>query len=169
MDYWNSLQSSFHIPALSLIHSRVVCSLLRVILLKSKSEPIPTLLKTSSDFLMVLTMSYISLTCFLHSIFSVHIFCSSSLVHSTSWTYLVHTKPIPISGPLNLISLPGTLFSRYPYGYIQISAQKLFYQRGPIILFLFYSTLFFFIALITNQYIYFLHIYYIFLLAIFPM
>lgn len=156
MDYCNSLQISLHTPALSLIHSRVVCSLLRVTLLKSKSEPIPTQLKTSSDFLRVPTVSYTYVWPVSHKQASLSLFFVFSLVHSTSLAYLVHTKPIPISGPLNLISLPGALFLWYPYGYIQISAQMLFYERGPIILCLVYSALYFFIALITNEYIIYL-------------
>lgn len=99
MDYCNSLQISLHTPALSLIHSRVVCSLLRVTLLKSKSEPIPTQLKTSVTFL-----GYLQCPILMFDLFPTNkplcpYFLSSPLFIQPPWHILCTPNPFLSQGP----------------------------------------------------------------------
>lgn len=149
MDYCDSLLSALHTstfsltPALPILYSEWSCQNINQILF--------LLCSTSSDFLIVAYNVLWKANPASHHHISPSLFYVILPIHSASLVFLVYTKCIHISGPLNLISLPGTPFLRYAHGFIQMSGKMLlFYQRGLIILCFLYSALFF----IYQQWIY---------------
>lgn len=130
MDCCNSLLNALH-TSTSLAHPSIVCSLLRVTLLKPTSDPVPALLKASSDF-------FIGACSVLHSLTLLpstkplcpYFLSFPPLFPKTSWLPLCTTNPFLSQGPWTWCS-SWKLFPRYLHGFIQPLVRWFLIREAP--------------------------------------